>query len=232
MLATVPAEGQVHRVGYAPDPWAWVPWEYVERSTGRWDDPLEIYRVLYVGSSPEACFIEVLAQFRPDEALVAEMTEIQPDPRDEHYPTIRPGLVHRSWLEQRRLGSGTLEGSFADITSKDTIAELRPRFLARALHFGLPDFDAGAIRLHEPRGLTREVGRFLYELEHDGGQLAGIDYESRFGAGLGLWAVFERAEDSGIDRSRLLNVAATTEDIPAGHPGLVAALELHGLELK
>jgi hypothetical protein len=230
MIADIPLDGPAHRVGYAPDPWAWVPWEYVERSTGRWDDPQEIYRVLYAGSSPEACFIEVLAQFRPDADLLADMAAIEPDPRDEHYPTIPPGQVHRSWLDNRRLGSGTLAGTFADIPHRDTIAALRPHFLARAIHFGLPDFDAGAIRMREPRGLTREVSRFLYALDHRGRQLDGIGYESRFGAGLQLWAVFERAEDSKLERSRLLTGPAS-EEIATDHPGLLAALELHGLEL-
>lgn len=48
-------EGLVFRVGYSPDPWAWVPREY-SPFTGRWDDPEALFRTIYAASSAEACF--------------------------------------------------------------------------------------------------------------------------------------------------------------------------------
>jgi hypothetical protein len=41
--------GPVWRVGYAPDPWAWTPWEYASdsgRFNGRWDDEDAKFRTL------------------------------------------------------------------------------------------------------------------------------------------------------------------------------------------
>lgn len=224
---TTPGE-PVHRVGYAPDPWTWVPWEYVDRATGRWDDPEGNYRVLYAGTSPEACFVEVLSPFRPDPSLDADMSAINGDPRDARYPSVPAGTVDASWLDRRRLGRARLTGTYVDVTHKNTIAELRASLLHRAVAHGLSDLDASAIRTHQPRAFTREISRHLYTVDHEGKRLDGIAYESRFGAGLALWAVFERADDSGLDTSRLIG-DRDASPIPADHPDLVAALELHNL---
>ena len=57
----------VHRVGFAPAPWNWTPWEYAGTDGcfhGRWDDPHGTWRSLYTGFSAPACYLEVLAPFR------------------------------------------------------------------------------------------------------------------------------------------------------------------------
>ncbi|MEX0874574.1 MAG: RES domain-containing protein [Actinomycetota bacterium] len=230
MLATTFADTQLYRIGYPPNPWSFVPWEYAERSTGRWDDPRGQYRVCYAGSTPEACFVEVLAPFRADPGLVADTTAVASDPRDGIYPTVPAGTLPSSWLDHRRLGVADARGSFVEIGHKDTIAALRPTFLTRALGFGLPDFDAAAIRQHEPRELTRDISRHIYELDLDGSPYAGIMYASRFGDGLGLWAIFERAGDGDLEQSSLLdNIRG--QAITPDNPDLAAALNLHGLAL-
>lgn len=172
----------------------------------------------------------MLAQFRPDELLRNEMVGIESDTRDDVYPTLPMGIVPSSWLDLRRLGTADLSGSFLDIADMATIAELRPQLLSRALHYELPDFDAAAIRIHEPRGLTREISRFLYEFDRDGEPLDGIVYESRFGSGLQLWAVFERGADGGLGRSRLLS-DVDADPLTPDTPGLLEAMNLHGLAL-
>lgn len=50
----------IYRVGYAPDPWEWTPWEYATdgRFAGRWDDPDGVWRTLYCGISALACYLE------------------------------------------------------------------------------------------------------------------------------------------------------------------------------
>ncbi len=207
-----------------------MPWEYVDKSTGRWDDPQGQYRVMYAGSTPEACFAEVLAQFRPDPMLVQDTTAVGGDPRDDLYPTVPLGVLPSSWLEHRRSGTAILEGTFVDIGHKETIAALRPKFLAEAVRHGLADFDAAAIRVHRPRRLTQGISRHLYESGIDGEPIAGIRYESRFGAELDLWAIFERAEDEGLGRSRLLG-DVHYDAISSTHEGLADAMRLHGLEL-
>lgn len=54
----------VWRVGRAPDPWAWIDRRYAGGQ--RWDDPSQNFRTIYAAGSVFACFVEILAQFRPD----------------------------------------------------------------------------------------------------------------------------------------------------------------------
>lgn len=67
------------RVGHRPDPWAWALWKYAVRGRfgGRWDDPDGTFRTVYAGESLLACLLEVLACFRPDTALSAELDAIE-----------------------------------------------------------------------------------------------------------------------------------------------------------
>jgi hypothetical protein len=222
-------DGRVHRVGYEPDPWAWTPWEYGP-FTGRWDDPEDLYRVLYAGSSPFGCFLEVLAVFRADAELVAELDAIEGDAEDGDFPTVPAGHVDRAWLVPRRLGSAALSGDYVDVAHSQTMAELRPRFLARAVHYDLVDFDAAALRLAAPRQLTQEVSRFLYAAVLSTGEApAGIAFGSRHGDDQRLWAVFERDSDVGAPRSRRIT---EDESVPISDddPDLVAAMAIHNLE--
>lgn len=63
-----PAGLEVWRVGYKPDPWAWVGWEWATdgRFGGRWDDSEGVFRTIYAGSALLACLLELLADFRSD----------------------------------------------------------------------------------------------------------------------------------------------------------------------
>jgi hypothetical protein len=214
----------VHHIGYPPNPWAWAPWEYAPFD-GRWDDPEAVYRVLYTASSAEACFVEVLAPFRADPELASDLAEIRSSPQDEDYPTTNAGVVSRSWCDQRRVGTARLAGEYVDVTHSQTIAALRPVFAPRAVHYDLPDFDAAAIRLAEPRAFTMEISRYLYGVNvPSGDQAAGVAYRSRHGDEYQLWAVFERTT----------TYILSPEDGPISpdDPGLLAALALHGLVLS
>jgi RES domain len=229
IVVTTP-EGPVFRIGYPPDAWAWVPWQYGP-FTGRWDDPQELYRTLYAGSSPLACFVEVLAQFRPDGGLTHDLGAIRGDARDRDYPSVRPGELSVDWLARRRLGRARLSGAYVDIGHSRTVATLRGAFLQEALSLGLPDFDAAAIRLHAPRRFTQEISRCLSRLPIDGGVLAsGVAFSSRHGDELRLWAVFEREADVGKKRSHLLT-SCRTRPIDPEDKALLQALEVHGLIL-
>ncbi len=79
-----------------------MPWEYAP-FTGRWDDPEALFRTIYAASSVEACYIEILAQFRPDPGLDPDLGAIAGCPEDEHFKSNPPGVVGRSWLQERRL---------------------------------------------------------------------------------------------------------------------------------
>jgi hypothetical protein len=230
-LCFTQTEGLVFRVGYSPDPWAWVPWEYAP-FTGRWDDPEALYRTIYAASSVEACYIEILAQFRPDPGLDPDLGAIVGCPEDEDFKSNPPGVVGRSWLLERRLGSAHIDGRFVDVGHSRTIAALRPVFLPVALGFGLPDFDAAAVRMHAPRELTQLISRHLYGRETaDGGLVSGVAFGSRHGDELRLWALFEREADVGRDSSHLL-LDCRDEVIDAGSEAFGRALELHGLRLQ
>lgn len=227
-LAVSRPEGPVHRVGFEPDPWAWTPWEYGP-FTGRWDDPEDLYRVLYVASSPLGCFLEVLAVFRPDPRLATEIAQVEGDAADDTFPTVGPGQVDRTWLERRRLGTGALAGGFVDVGHSQSIAELRPLFLARAIELGLVDLDAAAIRMAAPRALTQEISRVLYTSTLPAGRVpAGIEFGSRHGDDQQLWAVFERDADIGTPSSHLLREVSDAA-IPEDDPDLLEAMALHHL---
>jgi hypothetical protein len=219
----------VHRVGHLPDPWRWIPWEFAP-FRGRWDDPQGQYRVIYAGTTAYACYVEVLAPFRQDVALVADISEILGDSRDAAYPTIESGTVPCSWFGPRRIGSAALAGQYVDVQHATTIAELRPRFVRQALSLGFPDFDGAAIRSAEPRALTQAISRFLYL--HTSSP-DGVRFDSRHGNGLGLFAVFERqntTDDINERCAHLSNIDAVPVD-PHGAE-FEDALQLHHLALQ
>ncbi len=89
----------VYRVGFRPDAFAWTPWQYAShgRFDGRWDDCEGRFRTLYVADQLLGCLLEVLADFRPDLLLLAQLQDID-DEDDEEYPTAAGGTVPRSWL--------------------------------------------------------------------------------------------------------------------------------------
>jgi hypothetical protein len=187
----------VHRVGYRPDPWVWTPWMYAGadgRFHGRWDDPHGTRRSIYVGSSALACYLEVLARFRPDPQLQRELADIADDADDDdHYPTAAAGTLPRSWCDPRLLASGRLHGSFAVPAHQESLPTLRRRFLAMAQAFGLADLDAAAIRDSRPRALTQAISAWIYTLRtRAGSPLSGIQFQSRHGDNLTLWAIYER----------------------------------------
>lgn len=198
------------------------------RFTGRWDDPNGIWRTLYLGASRLVCFLEVLAPFRPDPVLAAELDAVDEDPQDaRHHPTIASGRVPRSWCRPQRLGSGRLAGWFVRPGHTESLPTLRARFLRLARSLGLPDVDAAAIRGAEPRALTQAVAAWLHDLDGPDGQpVAGIQFESRHGEGLTLWAIFERSPDEPVS-SKLHDLTDAPLDVD--DPDLVEAMRIHGL---
>ena len=95
-LVGVTPAGQVHRVGFAPDPWAWPGWEWATdgRFNGRWDDAAGNFRTIYAGSTLFACLVEVLAPLRSDPELAAALEDIDVDDVDQaQHPTQPAGTV-------------------------------------------------------------------------------------------------------------------------------------------
>jgi hypothetical protein len=191
----------IYRVGYAPNPWEWTPWEYATdgRFAGRWDDPDGVWRTLYCGISALACYLEVCAFARPSAQLIAELDDIVADDEDEAYPTVPPGHLPRSWCEPRMVGHGTMTGRFALPADPQTLATLRSVFRPLAIRLGLDDLDTAALRDGRPRALTQAISRWIYTLTVAGtAAVAGIEFDSRHGDRLHMWALYERVGDAAV----------------------------------
>lgn len=110
------------------------------------------YRVLYASSERLGTFVETLAPFRPDPAVVAGLREIDAESDDAR--PVASGTVPKEWLMHRSIGSGRSRGRYVDIGAAETLAELRVAMTARLVHHALDDLDAAAIRMKLPRRLT------------------------------------------------------------------------------
>lgn len=234
-MKIVMAQGRVWRVGFPPEPWDWAGWRWAGsegRFNGRWDSlTAKLYRTVYAGESLYACFVELLAPLRPDEFLAEELDEILENEEDaKEWPTVTPGHIDiDEWCGKRLAGSAQLAGRFVDITASATVAELYSHFIeqARVIH-GLKDFDASALKNPEQRSLTQSVSEFLWKKSEKGTSnfCDGINFRSRHGDDLVLWAIFERPEDG--ERSRLVTDIQTVP-VDREMPELVAAIKQLGL---
>lgn len=229
-VAIVDADGSsVWRVGRAPDPWAWVDRQYAGRN--RWDDANGVFRTVYAGDTLYACYVEVLAYSRPDVGpdgadLLAEIAE---DPRDAaDFPVPVAGSIPRDWIGGRMVTTARLFDPHADVRSAETIAALRPLFVAFALQLGYPDFDAAALKSADPRELTQRVASHLYGVTDDEGatMIDGVRFASRHGDELTMWGVFERPGDEPSSR-HLEQGNARLVDLEDAEP--LRAMRLHRL---
>lgn len=222
-LETVTPTGPIFRLARAPDPWAWPDWNQAGPGGtfgNRWDDPAGSYRVLYASSTRFGALIETLSPFRPDLDVVAGLSGIEGDEEP-----VAAGTIPREWFEQRLMGVAEIDGVYADIGAAGSLSWLRSRLADRAIHFGLSDIDAAAIRLAAPRGFTQEVSRLVYECRTEGDDpIAGISYRSRLDDGTFNWAIFEPMSDSPAPL-RL----TSAEPIQPDDPEVIRATALLGL---
>ena len=131
-------------------------------------------------------------------------------------------MVSREWIAVRCIGTGVLHGDYVDVGHHETIAELRTALAPHAVHHGVHDIDAAALRLSAPRAFTQEISRYVFGQSTGGGrEWNGLAYRSRHGDDLQNWATFEPASP--------LGQAVTT--FQNDDPDLVGALELHDLVL-
>lgn len=220
-------DGPVHRIARAPSPWSWPDWANVGSDGtfgNRWDDPGGVYRVLYAAGSRLGAFVEVLARFRPDPELVAELAEIA----DEGEAAALPGELDASWLENRVIGVARFHGEFAEIGHSSSLAHIRRALAPRVVHYGIEDLDASAIRLSVPRRFTQEISRYVYDRSTPAGQrrFAGIAYRSKLGDEFRNWALFEPARDEDPPADE-----AEPRPLEAEDPDLNQALALLGVRL-
>jgi len=218
-----------YRVGYPPTSWEWTPWEFATdgRFTGRWDDPAGVWRTLYVGATRLSCYLEVLAYARKSEELSAALDEIVDNDDEDEFPTIAPGRVPRSWMSTRATGSGTITGWFVVPGDAESVATLRTTFRPHAIRHGLVDLDTAAIRDGRPRALTQAISQWINPLtDPDGEPVACIQFESRHGDGLVLWALYERPGDGPVSKNVMVLDYGPVEE---HDPDLVEAMRLHNL---
>lgn len=215
----------VWHIDYKPEPWAWVDWKWATdgRFGGRWDDRDGNFRTIYAGAELLGCLLEVLADFRPDQAVATVIDEIDEDVEDAAvYPTATAGELDPTWLDVRTIGTGRLTGQCCSVTAIDTVAALRPVFVAMALDIGFADFDAAALKDRRARPLTQSIATHLYATT----SLDGVRFASRHGDDQVLWAVFERADDPLVTpRVTMRGQTPLTMD----HPDVTTALETLGL---
>lgn len=187
----------------------------------RYDDSNSEYRVVYASSERLGPFLETLARFRPDPAIVG--AKATPDPRDADFPTTPPGGVPARWLEERLLGTARCDATFADIGHARSLAYLRDALAPSVVRHGLAELDAATIRGQAPRRFTQELSRHVYECTSAEGERAfqGIRYLSRLGDDIHNWAICEPAaiETLGVEK------------LNADDPDLTRAIELFGLVL-
>jgi hypothetical protein len=214
----------VYRIGRRPDPLAWPDWAFAGSDGtfgNRFDDPFGTYRVLYAATERHGAYVETLARFRPDPAVLAGLDEIDAD-TDE--PAPPRGVVPNAWFAVRSIGSTRLSGTYVDLGAAETLGALRTALASRLVHYGLVDLDGAAIRLSAPRRFTQEISRAIYELtDADGDRVwDGVRYLSRLGDDLHNWAIFEPTE-----------VSVVEVEAPNRHdPALATALAVLGLELE
>jgi hypothetical protein len=223
--------GTVWRVGYGPEPWAWTDWVHATNGhfDSRWDALDGAYRTIYAGSTLFTCLVEVLARFRVDTVMAAQMGDIIEDEADRALHATAPaGVVDPAWFAVRRAGQATLHGTYCDVTQSKTISTLRPDFIRDARKAGLDDFDASALQNSQPRELTQQVGRAIYRMSDSEGNPSfdGIHFRSRHGNELELWAIFERSDD-GSHSSRLEHIEVEYLDMRSS--AVQSALALHKL---
>ncbi|MFD4421254.1 RES domain-containing protein [Agromyces sp. NPDC058484] len=225
--------GVVWRVGYEPDLWRWPDWQYATDSglfNGRWDDQVGEFRTLYTCQSLLGCFLELLAHFRPSAAVLTGLAEIENDDGSvEEHDEAADGAVGYSWLDGRAYGSAQQAGRYCFITHSRTVAALQQHYPFQRHGIALADVDTALLKDVRDRVLTRSIARWLYDLrDQDRSELVdGVEFRSRHGDDICVWAVFERAGDE--PRSRLIEPVEPAQRLTDETPELLEAFSRFGL---
>ena len=188
-LRAVEAPELLYRLGRPPDAWALPPWEFAGPDgtfDNRYDDPLGLYRVVYASTQRYGAFVETLARFRPDLAVVAELAAIAGSEDDARDDPARASCRASGSRTAASASRASRDARFADVAHSDSIAHLRTALAKRLVHYGLEDFDGGDLRARAPRALTQEISRYVYDQG-----FAGLRYPSRLGDDIINWALFE-----------------------------------------
>jgi hypothetical protein len=189
-LNTRTPTGPLYRIARGTEPWEYPDWKRAGTDSSslahtfgnRFDDPNAEYRVLYAASQLVSCYVEVLARFRPDYALLAELRAM--DGEDDYQQV---GVIPDEWFESRFIGTAEVGGNYADLYRPAWVSYLRSRLQPLCVELGLSDFDVSDLIQATKRIVTQRASSIVYDL----GAFAGIYYASRHGVGLENWALFE-----------------------------------------
>ena len=132
MLDTRTPTGPLYRIAWGTEPWEYPDWKRAGTDSSslahtfgnRFDDPNAEYRVLYASSQLGSCYVEVLARFRPDYALLAELRAMG---GEDDYQQI--GVIPDEWFEGRFIGTAEVGGNYADLYSPAWVSHLRSRLI-------------------------------------------------------------------------------------------------------
>lgn len=209
----IPPAEPLYRLGRLPDPLAWPPRQYV--GTGRFDDPLGEFRVLYVAEQRLACLVETLYGFRRPLAVLGAERALSAD----EAPPLPAAILPPGWRQKRGFHRLRLTAAqrWLDLRSLDTREALRPVFASLLTHLRLPERDLSAV--YGPhRVLTQGIARWAYDWGY-----AGLRYGSRYNEAFNCWAIFERPDLATFSREGKVELIAPDD------PDFLAAVELFGL---
>ena len=220
MLNTRTPTGPLYRIAWGTELWEYPDWKRAGTDSSslahtfgnRFDDPNAEYRVLYASSQLVSCYVEVLARFRPDYALLAELRAMD---GEDDYQQI--GIVPDEWFENRFIGTAEVQGNYADLYSPAWVSHLHSRLQPLCVELGLLDFDVSVLMQAAKRIITQRASGIVNDL----GAFAGISYASRHGLGLENWALFEF--------KAIINPLIPVQRVSKNDPSLIQSLEILNL---
>jgi len=182
LLNTRTPTGPLYRIARGTEPWEYPDWKRAGTDSSslahtfgnRFDDPNAEYRVIYASSQLVSCYVEVLARFRPDYALLAELRAME---GEDDYQQV--GVIPDEWFESRFIGTAEVGGNYADLYRPAWVSYLRSRLQPLCVELGLSDFDVSDLIQATKRIVTQRASSIVYDL----GAFAGIYYASRHGVG-------------------------------------------------
>ncbi len=195
------------------------------------------FRVLYLGETLLACYVETLQQFRQtpaeltrlrsmldDISNVAESQQSQPihSPADSlEYPTNE---LPQGWLDSRCRGllQIAMDLPMLDLCSHDTREKLKREIAGFLSSEGYDDFDLSVVLKNGKRG--RRVTQYIARWVYDRGRTL-IKYPSRFGSEYICYALMEPPPNW---RGTLFTTVQC-DRVERSDPELVRAATLHHL---
>lgn len=138
----------------------------------RFDDPARDYRTLYCAAERLTCLYEVLADLRPDAAVLAEFAQLY---GGGSVADLRlAGRITWEWRVRNALAEAVIvaDGEFADLDDVELRTELETRHVKLLAAHGMLHLDIGQVR-SKTRVVTQTIARSLFD---DG--FAGVRFRS------------------------------------------------------